>query len=98
MYTLANISSVGHCVRNVTKAAPAELRRWSIPTFGKDGFLHVIAVPVPEWAAVYQLRRYKAIPVESGRRYNIAVSVPPLKTPSPPLSAGPSLAKPGFIL
>ncbi|MGI0025927.1 MAG: hypothetical protein ACREA4_12405, partial [Nitrososphaera sp.] len=64
------------CVRNITKTTPRELRQYAITTF-KSGFLHVIAAPTAEWEQVYEARVYAPIPVESGRFYNFAVSVPP---------------------
>ena len=94
-YTLANIMGSGHCIRNVTKSTPPELRRWSVPTFGQDGYLHVFAVPTPEWSSLYQPRRYKPISVKSGQRYNFAVSVPPLSVASGPSAP---IAKPGGLI
>jgi hypothetical protein len=75
-FTLAALRRDGRCVRNITKTTPRELRQYAITTF-EDGFLHVIAAPTAEWEQLYVPRVYAPIPVESGRSYNFAVSVPP---------------------
>jgi len=64
------------CISRITKATPPELRTCSITSL-QDGFLYVFAMPTPEWTAIYARRRYAALPVKTGHRYNFAVSLPP---------------------
>ena len=63
-------------VPGLTKQTAREARQFSFPTFEKGVFLYVLAEPSPEWESRYEPRIYK-IPVDSGRIYNIAVSIEP---------------------
>lgn len=74
----------GRCIRNITQATPPELRKYAFTSF-ENGYLHVIAVPTPEWEGIYQPRIYAPLAIESGRTYNFAVSVP-----ARPVQAGPT--------
>lgn len=73
--SLPLIQANGVCLRNITKATPAELRTYAITTF-EDGFLYVWAVPTKEWSSAYSARQYGAMPVKTGRSYNFGVSLP----------------------
>lgn len=63
------------CIHNITKATPLELRTYALTTT-EDGYLHVAAVPTPEWTAKYKERVYEPIPVKTGHIYNFGVSLP----------------------
>ena len=63
------------CVRNITKSTPIELRTYALTTTD-DGYLHVVAVPTPEWAGKYKERAYEPLAVKTGRIYNFGVSLP----------------------
>ena len=69
-------------VPGLTKQTAREARQFSFPTLEKDIFLYVLAEPAQEWKDRYKPRIYK-IPVDSGRIYNIAVSIEPASAQEP---------------
>jgi len=80
-------------VPGLTKQTAREARQFSFPTLEKGVILYVLAEPATEWESRYEPRIYK-IPVDSGRIYNIAVSIEPKpvqKTATDPVTKGKGL-------
>ena len=64
------------CVPGLTKQTAREARQFAYPTLERDMFLYVLSEPTAGLEGQYKPRVYK-IPVDTGRIYNIAVSLEP---------------------
>jgi hypothetical protein len=73
---------------NITKTTDRDLRTAVITTDKNGGYLYVLARPTTEWQARFIERRYE-IKIETGKKYNIAVSLKPKK--QQPLTKNPQL-------